>query len=190
MEHKTAASIDGAYLAKLWNDFQIIIYSYHAEKALGLPIKGVIYNVLAKAKLQQRRGETEDAFEERRAVLIARSKTGRTSAKRKLPESDDEFQSRLTDKYLTDPAMFHREELLVSREQFRELEHELWQLTQAYEEAARRRFFIPNRASCYTYGRPCAYLPLCRSGGSQAVADNLFVRCEPHEELAPPKPVF
>jgi len=52
---------------------------------------GIIYNVLVKARLQQSAGETEAEYEARRAELIAKSKTGKSSAQRKLPESDEAF---------------------------------------------------------------------------------------------------
>jgi hypothetical protein len=43
-------------------DFQIAIYSHYVEEALGIPITGVIYNVLGKARLQQGKGETEEEY--------------------------------------------------------------------------------------------------------------------------------
>ena len=99
LEHKTAATIDADYLERLWTDFQIAIYSYYVEQALGIPITGVIYNVLGKARLQQSKGETEEEYQTRRAELLEKSKTGKTTAKRKLPESDEEFQARMAVKY-------------------------------------------------------------------------------------------
>ncbi len=42
LEHKTAASIDGNYLDKLWTDTQIALYCYYLRE-LGYPIVGVIY---------------------------------------------------------------------------------------------------------------------------------------------------
>ncbi len=79
LEHKTAAQIDGDYLEKLWTDFQITIYAYYVEQAMGIPITGILYNVLVKAKLQQSKGETEVEYQERRAELLAKSKTGKSS---------------------------------------------------------------------------------------------------------------
>jgi hypothetical protein len=83
LEHKSASTIDADYLERLWTDFQIAIYSHYVGHALGIPITGVIYNVLAKARLQQGKGETEEEYQERRAELLAKSKTGKTAAKRK-----------------------------------------------------------------------------------------------------------
>ena len=107
-EHKTTAQINAAYLDRLWTDFQVILYSVYMARFLKKPIVGVVYNILTKPKLKQGKGETEKEFEERKAKLIAKSKTGKTNAKRKEPESDEDFQFRLQEK-LKEPGMFHRE---------------------------------------------------------------------------------
>jgi hypothetical protein len=194
LEHKTAAQVDGDYLEKLWTDFQITIYAHYIEQTLALPITGILYNVLVKAKLQQCKGETEEEFQTRRAELLAKSKTGKTTAKRKQPESDEEFQARLAEKY-ADPAMFHREMLYLSRDRFEILRSELWELTQAFLDARRRGVFYQNTAFCFNYQRPCAYFPLCRSGGNPNVIENFYQRVPPNEELRvlpsdAPEPAF
>jgi hypothetical protein len=191
LEHKTAATIDADYLERLWTDFQIAIYSYYVEQALGIPITGVIYNVLGKARLQQSKGETEEEYQTRRAELLERSKTGKTTAKRKLPESDEEFQARMALKYL-EPEMFHREMLYLSRDRFDVLRAELWELTQALLDARRRKVFYQNTAFCFNYNRTCAYFPICRSNGNPNVIDNFYTIEAPHEELRVPanEPAF
>jgi hypothetical protein len=182
LEHKTAAGVDAGYLERLWTDFQITVYAYYVEKALGIRVAGVLYNIIIKARLQQSAGETEEEFEARRAELIAKSKTGKSTAKRRLPESDDEFQARLAAKY-AEPEMFHREFLYISRDQFDTLRAELWELTQAFLDARRRDVWYQNTSFCFQYGRPCPYFALCRSGGSPNVLDNFYERRPPHEEL-------
>ncbi len=182
LEHKTAAQVDGDYLEKLWTDFQITIYAHYIEQTMGIPITGILYNVLVKAKLQQSKGETEQEFQARRAELLAKSKTGKTTAKRKLPESDEAFQQRLAEKY-ADSAMFHREMLYLSRDRFDVLRAELWELTQAFLEARRRGIFYQNTGFCFNYQRPCAYFPLCRSNGNPNVIENFYQRVAPNEEL-------
>lgn len=182
LEHKTAAQIDAGYLERLWMDFQIILYAWYLEQTLGIKVTGIIYNVLVKAKLRQSKGETEAEFETRRAELIAKSKTGKSSAKRKMPETDEAFQQRLRAKY-DDPGMFHREVLYISRDQFDELRTELWELSKAMLDARRRNTFYRNTAFCFQYGRACPYFPLCRSGENPNVIENCFEKVLPHEEL-------
>jgi intein/homing endonuclease len=180
--HNTASQLDADYLEKLWTDFQITLYAHYIEQTLGIPITGILYNVLVKARLQQSKGETEEEFQVRRAELLAKSKTGRTTAKRKLPESDEEFAARLAEKY-ADPLMFHREMLYLSRDRFDILRSELWELTQAFLDARRRGVFYQNTAFCFNYQRPCAYFALCRSNGNPNVRDNFYQRVVPNEEL-------
>lgn len=182
LENKTAAGVDAGYLERLWTDFQITIYAYYVEKALGIRIAGIIYNILVKARLQQSAGETEEEFAARRAELIAKSKTGKSSAKRRLPETDDEFQARLATKY-AEPDMLHRELLYISRDQFATLRAELWELTQAFLDARRRDVWYQNTSFCFQYGRPCPYFALCRSGGSSNVLENYYEKKSPNEEL-------
>jgi hypothetical protein len=182
LEHKTASQVDGDYLEKLWTDFQITIYAHYIEQVMSIPITGIFYNVLVKAKLQQGKGETEEEFQARRAELLARSKTGKTTARRKLPESDEEYQLRLTEKY-ADPEMFHREMLYLSRDRFDILRAELWELTQAFLEARRRGIFYQNTAFCFNYQRPCPYFALCRSNCNPNVIENFYQRVPPNEEL-------
>ncbi|MCL4552921.1 MAG: PD-(D/E)XK nuclease family protein [Candidatus Marsarchaeota archaeon] len=182
LEHKTASQIDSDYLEKLWTDFQITLYCHYIEQTLGIRVAGVIYNVLAKAKLQQGKGETEAEFDARRADLIAKSKSGKSSATRRMPESDDAFAERLAVKY-REPGMFHREVLYLSRDQFDVLRSDLWELTQQFLDCRRRGVFYRNTAFCFYYHRPCAYYPLCRSNGSENVIANFYEVRPPHEEL-------
>jgi len=182
LEHKTASQLDADYLERLWTDFQITIYAHYVEQVLSIPITGVLYNILVKAKLQQGKGETEEEFEARRAELLAKSKTGKTTARRKLPETDQEFQQRLGEKY-ADPSMFHREMLYLSRDRFDILRGELWELTKAFLDARRRGVFYQNTSFCFNYQRPCPYFALCRSNGNPNVIENFYQRVAPNEEL-------
>ena len=183
LEHKTASILDSGYIERLWTDFQIILYCWYVEQALGIRINGVIYNVIVKAKLQQSKGETEAEYEARRADLIAKSKTGKSSAQRRMPETDDEFQGRLAAKY-AEQGMFHREVLYISRDRFAVLQAELWELTQNFLDARRRDTWYQNTSQCFQYGRPCAYFALCRSDFSPLVRDNHYRVEPPHTELS------
>jgi hypothetical protein len=191
LESKTASTIDSAYLDRLWTDTQIALYA-HQLRELGYPIVGVIYNVLLKSRLQQKAGETEAEFELRRAELAAKNKSGRSTAQRQLPESDEEFQARLAAWYSRDDA-FHRELIYLSEERLAMLQEEVWEVTQQYLDARRRGKWLMNTSHCFSYQRPCEYLPYCQSGFNPNVRDNLYDIVPPHEELTPadnPDPVF
>lgn len=191
LEHKTASTIDASYLDKLWTDTQIALYSHYLRQ-LGYPIVGVLYNVLLKSRLQQKSGETEAEYEARCLELAAKNKSGRTTAKRQLPESDEEFQARLSQWYAR-PESFHREQVFLSEDRLAMLQEEVWEITQQYLDARRRGKWLLNTSNCFSYQRPCEYLPYCQSGFNPNVADNLYEIRPPHEELAPAEtdqPVF
>ena len=159
-----------------------LLYAHYIEQALGIKVAGIIYNILVKARLQQSKGETQDEFEVRRAELLAKSKTGKTTATRKMPESDDAFADRLMARY-TELGMFHREMLYISRDQFETLQTDIWELTQQFLDCRRRGVFYQNTSYCFFYHRPCAYFALCRSGGSPNVIENFYEHKAAHEEL-------
>jgi hypothetical protein len=182
LEHKTTGCLDSSYLEKLWMDFQLQLYAHALEMYEGIKVAGAIYNILVKSRLRQGQGETEMEFQQRAAELSAKNKSGKSTATRKLPEADRDFQARLRAKYV-EPEMFHREVLYFSRDQMHEVASELWLLTQQFLEARKNGWFIRNTAYCFNYGTPCAYYPLCRANGAQHVIDNLYEHRQPHEEL-------
>lgn len=181
-EYKTAGTIDASYLERLWTDFQIILYTRIVQEVLGIRLEGVLYDILLKPRIQQKVGETEQEFEERRAALLAKSKTGKTSAERWLPESDEHFETRLDDR-LAQPDAYHREALITDDQRVQEIQAELWELTQQLLICRRKGIWYQNTSFCFHYQRPCAYFPLCRSGGSELVKEQLYRIEPPHEEL-------
>lgn len=182
LEHKTASLLDGNYLDKLWTDTQIALYCHYLRQN-GFPIVGVIYNVLLKARLEQRLGETEEEFQLRREALAAKNKTGRSTAKRQEPETDLEFAARLSEWYRK-PEAFHRERIYLSDERLALLQEEVWEIAHQSQEAQRRGKWLLNTSHCFSYGRRCDYLPLCQSGHNEHVRANLFNLVPAHEELA------
>jgi RecB family exonuclease len=182
LEHKTASTVDGSYLDKLWTDTQIALYCYYLRE-LGYPIVGVIYNVLLKSRLKQGKGETQEEYEVRHAELAAKNKSGKSTAKRQMPETDDEFQARLTEWY-SRPEAFHREFIYLSEDRLAMLQDEVWEITQQYLDARRRGKWLLNTSNCFSYQRPCEYLAYCQSGFNPNVADNLYEIALPNEELS------
>lgn len=182
LEHKTASSLTSDYLDRLWTDTQIALYCFYLRQQ-GLPIAGVIYNVLLKARLQQRSGETQAEYEARRAALAAKNKSGKSTAKRQEPETDEQFQARLADWYAR-PEAFHRERIYLSEDRLAMLQEEVWEVTQQYLDARRRGKWLMNTSYCFSFQRPCEYLPYCQSNFNPIVRDNLFQVAPPHEELA------
>jgi hypothetical protein len=148
----------------------------------GYPIVGVIYNVLLKSRLKQSKGETQEEYEARHAELAAKNKSGKSTAKRQMPETNEEFQGRLAAWYAK-PEAFHREFIYLSEDRLAMLQDEVWEITQQYLDARRRGKWLLNTSSCFSYQRPCEYLPYCQSGFNPNVVDNLYEITPPHEEL-------
>jgi hypothetical protein len=168
MEHKTAGCINGAYIDKLWHDLQIMLYAYAYQEMTGKKVTGIIYNIAQKSRLKQRGGETEAEFNARYTEAIAKSKTGKTSIKRKMPETDEEFQDRLNKQY-EDPSMFHREEILCDDQRIQQVKKELWEI----HKAMKTKNFYKNRAQCFVFGE-CEYFKLCNAGENQIIIDNYY----------------
>ena len=155
LEHKTASSTTGDSLERLWSDFQIHMYAIYVREVLGLPVKGVIYNILQKPKLTQSIGETEEQYQVRLKELIAKSKTGKSSAKRKMPESDVAFQERLVDWYKKGQRLI-REEILFDYNTLKNVERQIWDATQEILLAKRYNRWTQNTHQCFAMGR-CEY---------------------------------
>lgn len=183
MEHKTASMITGDYIEILPMDFQINLYAMALSRFKNIPIAGVIYNVIQKSRIKQKMGETEEQFELRRQELILKSKTGKTSAKRQLPESDEIFRHRLQSVY-ENPKMYHREMLYISNEDIKRTEYHLWEITQEILHTQRRGKWSQNTDTCFRYHRPCMYFPLCRAHDNPNIKDNLYTELPPHSELS------
>lgn len=184
MEHKTAGSVGGAYLDKLWADNQIVGYCQYLERYFGIQISGVIYNVLLKPKLKQSVGETEEAYQQRYEEACAASKSGKSSVKRKMPETDDEFQARLAE-WFDRPEAFLREEILIDQSQQHEFTSELWNTVLLLKWCQKNNTWPRNRNNCFAYERKCGYHEVC---GAQPCDEawaiqNYAVHEEPHREL-------
>lgn len=166
LEHKTAASVNRAYLEKLWMDLQIHAYAPVLASIIGEPVEGVIYNVLLKPSLKPYTANT----------------------KRPRDETPEEYWLRCVEWCLR-PDSYHREELLLSDVQIAETAHDLWQTAQAIiwtRQQARRvgiHAWRRNTDRCQDYYRDCDYCPLCRSGGNSLLIDTLYEHKQAHSEL-------
>ena len=189
LEHKTAARVDAAYIKKLWCDTQIRFYA-DGLRENGIPIAGVLYNILVKTRLEQHEGETEEEFQIRYTELCAKNRSGKSSAKRQLPETDEEFMARLLEWY-EQPSAFHREEILITQDALDAVRDEVWTMTQEYLWSRRRGKYPMRRNSCFFYSKECPYFNLCSSNFDEGIRDNFYCHKAVHDELGilPAEPV-
>lgn len=181
MEHKTASTVDGDYIGRLWFDMQVVLYCLALEE-VGCHCEGAIYNVIGKSKARQELGETDVEYSGRLAKLAAKNKSGVSRASRVMPESDRDFADRLKEEY-SDPGMFTRVLLTVTEDQKQMAREILWDLVHQREDAKSRDAWTMNPHACYTWGRPCPYIDLCKSNCSPAVVEAFFESVSVHEEL-------
>ena len=181
LEHRTASSQEEIDTDKLWADTQSALYCHYLRQN-GYPIVGVIYNVLLKSRIQQKQGETEQEFAVRYEELAAKNKSGKTTAKRQLPETDEEFFERLREWYEKDEA-FQRVVFRLPEERMSLLQEEIWEVTQQYLGSRRRQQWLLNTSNCFHFSRPCEYLKYCQSGFNLDLCNMLYEIALPHEEL-------
>ncbi len=74
-----------------------------------------------------------------------------------MPETDDEFQARLTEWY-SRPEAFHREFIYLSEDRLAMLQDEVWKSPSSTSMPVARGKWLLNTSNCFSYQRPCEYL--------------------------------
>lgn len=120
------------------SDAQVSLYLLAAER-LGLGITEVLYDVLRKPALRLKKGETAEAFEQRCLEAITEN-----------PEHY--FQRKLVTRLETERAAHVRDVHGTVR---------LMQVSAFLGDGTPR-----NTGSCWDYGRPCEFFPVCGTGAS------------------------
>jgi len=181
LEHKTSSNPSDLYWSQKWADQQTALYSWAVEREYGIVLNGVIYNVISKPKIRQTAGETAEEYQARCAELIAKSKSGKTSAKRKAAESDADFEARL-DAWYQEPDRFQRRIIPHDPEIIADA---ILTITQTAEDIARasKTSYCRRSSGCMEYGKPCEYMPICRPGSDVGLYHSLYVNKKAHCEL-------
>ena len=178
LEHKTAADISEAYKRRILIDTQIAIYATAIGQELFQTIHGAIYDVIKKPAIRMKQGETEEEFEARKAELLKKSKTGKTTAKRQEAETPEAFLQRCREALTSD--CFQRFVVELSQKDQLKILDETWKVAQDMMHPTIYR----NTDVCTQKGRECPYLELCRANGDLELCPGMFVKRESHEELS------
>ncbi len=132
VEYKTAGSVNKTYVERLALDTQVTTYIYGVQRQLGITIDGIIYRILRKPSIRQRKDET----------LL-------------------QYRDRLIQDYKDRPEFyFYGESLYRSQEDIIEFERELWSITQDMLKCRREGLWYKNTSRCSEWGG-CEYMPLC-----------------------------
>ena len=176
LEHKTTASINDKYIDAIDLKAQIALYAMAMERE-GYPIRGAIYDILEKPGIRMAPGETEEEFEARKAALLAKSKTGKTTAQRREAETPEAFLARCREKLTADS--FRRVIVTLDFDRKREALDNLWQTAQDMRNAQ----IYPTTGACVAFGKVCPYLDLCRAKGNIAECADEYTYKKAHSEL-------
>ena len=177
LEHKTTSDINDAYRKRILIDAQICEYAIAIERMMGITIAGAIYDVAEKPRIKMKLGETEEEFETRRAELLAKSKTGKTTAKKQEPETAEEFKARVMAALME--TSFQRFTVLFNVEMKFEIMAEMWSISQDMKSPK----MYKNTGMCAKLGMECPYLDLCRAKGNLEMCDGKYERRKVNEEL-------
>ena len=175
LEHKTRTTVNDGYLNSLEIKPQTALYAVALEAA-GYPISGAIYDIIEKPSIKMAVEESEEEFEQRRTELLAKSKTGKTTAQRHKGETPDEFMARLRDKITSES--FKRVYIDLSIERKREALRNLWAVSQDMKAP----IIYPNTGACEKFGI-CPYLNLCRCRGDLSQCSDEYTTRKANIEL-------
>jgi hypothetical protein len=156
MEHKSASRVDDAYFERLQLDSQLLLYSLFLSRQLEVPIAGVLFNVILKPSLRQKKSENEAEYHQRLRL-----------------EMDW-------------PEQYHRRYLRFPEIRLQEIQKELWDAKNIISKARQAGVFTMNSSACFDYHRKCDYWPLCSSQDPETVIQESgqFRHQEAHCELA------
>ena len=177
LEHKTVRDITEDYLAALELRAQTALYAVAIEQETGLPIKGAIYDLMQKPGIKMAQEETPEEFEARKAALLAKSKTGKTTATRREAETFDSFMARCKEKL--GPDSFRRITITIGIDRKREALDNLWRTAKDMMHAQ----IYPTSGACVKGGLVCPYMKLCKAHGNIKMCAEDYTTKQAHCEL-------
>lgn len=179
VEHKTTSddlTPGSQYWQKLRLDTQISTY-LEGAKALGFAVEGCIYDVIARPALRPKKATPEEKREYTKKFKTLRK------GQREEDETPDEYRLRLRTDILDDPDRYYQRGEVVRLENERILAgKDLHEHIQNLLVARANDRWPRNPEACFTWNRPCEYLPVCTG---QASLDSPSYRKADsiHEEL-------
>lgn len=180
VEHKTSTEDIGPgseYWRRLTLDGQVSTYLVGA-RALGYPVEGCLYDVLARPRMQQLKATPEDARKYTKAGTLYANQ-------RAEDETPDDFRARLRGRIAEAPDDFYQRGIIVRLEdEERDAAFDTWQTARLIREAQLAGRHPRNPDSCTQWGRTCAYFDVCTGAASLDDASRFRHVERVHEELA------
>lgn len=159
METKTAAAIGPAYYDAVSLDAQITGYILGAKALFHMPVKGVLYNMILKARIRQKKTESFPAFTNRMV---------------------DEYVKSVKE----DPEKYYmREEFFRDKTEILEFKRDLWQVACDMAQAMKYERYYRNTSQCSSFYGKCRYIPLCSAADPSLVMKFFRKKSKASEEL-------
>jgi hypothetical protein len=134
VEHKTASQLDESYYDRVSMDNQMTGYMLGMRSLFKIPVEGVIYNIILKTKIRQKKDES-------------------------LPQ----FYARLGKEYeQSEPEKYYRrEEFYRSKAEIEKFYRDLWHVAADLEEATKHSRWYGDETQCSSFFGKCRFIPLC-----------------------------
>jgi len=213
VEHKVRAHVGDREINIMRHDPQTILYAYATAREEMEQVCGILFNLIAKCPIEQRRAETQADFEDRRADFERRARAGEirgNKIRKRKEESEEDFRQRAVEHGIEELGKLEREAAesdedytarvrawhtpdafvrFVARPTAAEIARarmDRWARAQLYLLAKRNGLIVRNRGEeCYAFGRPCDYLPLCDSGEDPEILNSDYrIKRKAKEALA------
>ncbi len=127
----------------IWNQLiiedQAILYAKYIENETGEKVKGILFNVIQKPSIKQKKSETENEFFERLRITMANN------------------------------DLYKRKLIKIDKKRYDDALNNLWQLQRQIRSARKDDIFIKNRNSCFNYFRKCDFYDLCSAEDPEIV---------------------
>ncbi len=154
MEHKTAATIDIGYVSRIQLDRQTLRYAWAAQIIYSRPIGFVVYNVIKKPLIRQKKKQSRDAY---------------------IRELEEVYED--VSKY------FYRETIPLTQKMLDLIPEDDPKFVKQIEECQKSGYFYMNTAHCNAYRTLCPYARLCLEGVNEDSLSGYRKRKHLHEEL-------
>ena len=142
LESKTTSRADNNFWEQLKMDYQTLLYANYIRQEKKEKVVGVMFNVIEKPAIRQKKTETDSEFEDRVRVAMA------------------------------DESRYHRKFVRLTSHNLNSALLDLWQSQQQITRVRLLGNYTKNPSACYNYFKQCEYFQLCNSERPENVIVN------------------
>jgi hypothetical protein len=172
LENKTTSDTLDRFCSRLWSTRQGLLYNW-ALTRLGIPIAGIIYDVIRKPTLKRQLATPEHKRRYKKAT-----KDGVVelyAGQREYDEIAGSYHDRLMRMYREKSFDSFRCEVIVhTPAQIAELDKDLDEIMDEYVATEARSKWPRSLGSCSSFNRMCEFSPYCSAGSDEVILQTLF----------------